>query len=90
MNDQRFIRSLRYDQKYAASALSNIGWDKYIIQLAMNDHTTFKYLQDDEKMIEFLDFIDGNGFIILGKWSKNMISGTWIYAMVKRLPNDYR
>ena len=88
MTYPEFMRSLRHDRKYAVDYHSS--WNHYITCLQMNIHTTFKYFPGDEKMNEFLDFIDGNGFTILEKWTNDSIPFVWEYATVKRLPNEHR
>ena len=90
MTYPEFMRSLRYDRKYAISAAYHDGWNTYVADLRMNEYTTFKYFPDDKEMNEFLDFIDGNGFVVLEKWRNDSVRFTWEYATVKRLPNEHR
>ena len=90
MTYPEFMRSLRYDRKYAVEGAYHNSWNDYITSLQMNDYTTFKYLPDDKEANEFLDFIDGNGFVILEKWKNDSIAITWAYATIKRLPNEHR
>ena len=81
---QDFIRSIKYDKNYAFKNIKDKTW-YYIINYQLNylTITDFYYNSErDSSVSEFIDFIDGNGFIVKREYLPIGIDDT--HAIVRR------
>ena len=84
MNRNEFLAHIKYDHTYAIDRMvNNVVWKSAIDMLNENGATCFTYTTSHENQIEFIEFIDGNGFEIIDKWVNDALIAPITYVQVR-------
>lgn len=81
-----FLKVLQYDKRVARDKFfTNEGWQANIKSLDINGVSEYFYDETDDDDVEFLSFIDGNGFEVkyVGAFSKSHTSLAYVLSVKK-------